>query len=114
MAISCQFSVPKKDVLNCSFHNPYFPTDSEKYEITKYHVLRGKSVPHYAAIEPDGNGLMIVSYKSFKVISVDQDLEESMDEDRSENIKGNYLICQGVLMSTYVHIHVYLLCYESH
>nr|XP_048313408.1 nudC domain-containing protein 1 isoform X2 [Myodes glareolus] len=61
--------------------------DSEKYEITKHHVLRGKSVPHYAAIEPDGNGLMIVSYKSFKVTSVDQDLEESMDEDRSEKIK---------------------------
>nr|BAC38961.1 unnamed protein product [Mus musculus] len=45
--------------------------DSKKYEITKHHVLRGKSVPHYAAIEPNGNGLMIVSYKSFKVISGD-------------------------------------------
>ncbi|XP_052603710.1 nudC domain-containing protein 1 isoform X2 [Peromyscus californicus insignis] len=61
--------------------------DSKKYEITKRHVLRGKSVPHYAAIEPNGNGVMIVSYKSFKFISVDQDLEESMDEDRSEKIK---------------------------
>nr|XP_006978764.1 nudC domain-containing protein 1 isoform X1 [Peromyscus maniculatus bairdii] len=61
--------------------------DSKKYEITKRRVLRGKSVPHYAAIEPNGNGVMIVSYKSFKFISVDQDLEESMDEDRSEKIK---------------------------
>lgn len=61
--------------------------DSKKYEITKHHVLRGKSVPHYAALEPSGNGLMIVSYKSFKVISVEEDLEESMDEDRSEKIK---------------------------
>ncbi|XP_075817167.1 nudC domain-containing protein 1 isoform X1 [Microtus pennsylvanicus] len=61
--------------------------DSKKYEITKHHVLRGKSVPHYAAVEPDGNGLMVVSYKSFKVVSVDQELEESMDEDRSEKIK---------------------------
>ncbi|EDL08745.1 NudC domain containing 1, isoform CRA_a, partial [Mus musculus] len=61
--------------------------DSKKYEITKHHVLRGKSVPHYAAIEPNGNGLMIVSYKSFKVISGDQDLEENMDEDRPEKIK---------------------------
>lgn len=61
--------------------------DSKKYEITKHHVLRGKSVPHYAAIEPNGNGLMIASYKSFKVVSVDQDLEESMDEDRPEKIK---------------------------
>lgn len=46
-------------------------------------------MPHYAAIEPNGNGLMIVSYKSFKVISGDQDLEENMDEDRPEKIKGN-------------------------
>lgn len=61
--------------------------DSKKYEITKHHVLRGKSVPHYAAIEPNGNGLMIASYKSFKVVSVDQDLEENMDEDRPEKIK---------------------------
>ncbi|XP_031213924.1 nudC domain-containing protein 1 isoform X2 [Mastomys coucha] len=61
--------------------------DSKKYEITKHHVLRGKSVPHYAAIEPNGNGLMIVSYKSFKVVSEDQDLEESMDEDRPEKTK---------------------------
>lgn len=61
--------------------------DSKKYEITKHHVLRGKSVPHYAALEPSGNGLMIVSYKSFKVISVEEDLEESMDEDRSEKVK---------------------------
>ncbi|XP_038197688.1 nudC domain-containing protein 1 isoform X2 [Arvicola amphibius] len=61
--------------------------DSKKYEITKHHVLRGKSVPHYAAIEPDGNGLMLVSYTSFKVTSVAQDLGESMDEDRPEKIK---------------------------
>ncbi|KAL1767879.1 nudC domain-containing protein 1 isoform X1 [Sigmodon hispidus] len=61
--------------------------DSRNYEITKHHVLRGKSVPHYAAIEPNGNGLMIVSYKSFKVISVEQDLEERMDVDGSEKIK---------------------------
>ncbi|XP_021072079.1 nudC domain-containing protein 1 [Mus pahari] len=61
--------------------------DSKKYEITKHHVLRGKSVPHYAAIEPNGDGLMIVSYKSFKVISGDQELEENMDEDRPEKIK---------------------------
>ncbi|XP_051015501.1 nudC domain-containing protein 1 [Acomys russatus] len=61
--------------------------DSKKYEITKHHVLRGKSVPHYAAIEPNGNGLMIVSYKSFQGLAVGQDPEESMDEDRSEKSK---------------------------
>ncbi|XP_027287247.1 nudC domain-containing protein 1 isoform X3 [Cricetulus griseus] len=61
--------------------------DGTKYEITKHHVLRGKSVPHYAAIEPSGNGLMIVSYKSFTAVSIDQSLEESMDEDRPEKTK---------------------------
>ncbi|XP_028622224.1 nudC domain-containing protein 1 [Grammomys surdaster] len=65
--------------------------DSKKYKITKHHVLRGKSVPHYAAIEPNGSGLMIVSYKAFKVMSGGQDLEESMDEDRKEEIKGEPL-----------------------
>nr|XP_058899481.1 nudC domain-containing protein 1 isoform X1 [Kogia breviceps] len=61
--------------------------DKKKYEITKRNILRGKSVPHYAAIEPDGNGLMIVSYKSFTFVQVGQNLEESKDEDMSEKIK---------------------------
>ncbi|KAL2767117.1 nudC domain-containing protein 1 isoform 1 [Daubentonia madagascariensis] len=60
----------------------------KKYEIIKRDTLHGKSVPHYAAIEPDGTGLMIVSYKSFKFVQVGQDLEENMDEDMSEKIKG--------------------------
>uniref|UniRef100_G3RK69 NudC domain-containing protein 1 n=1 Tax=Gorilla gorilla gorilla TaxID=9595 RepID=G3RK69_GORGO len=61
--------------------------DNKKYEIIKHDILRGKSVPHYAAIEPDGNGLMIVSYKSFTFVQAGQDLEENMDEDISEKIK---------------------------
>ncbi|XP_015101020.1 nudC domain-containing protein 1 isoform X1 [Vicugna pacos] len=61
--------------------------EGEKYEITKHDVLHGKSVPHYAAIESDGNGLMIVSYKSFTFVQVGQDLEESGDENMSEKIK---------------------------
>ena len=68
----------------------YFLTDKRKYEITKRNILHGKSVPHYAAIEPDGNGLMIVSYKSFTFVQVGQNLEESKDEDMSEKIKGNF------------------------
>ncbi|XP_068382115.1 nudC domain-containing protein 1 isoform X2 [Eschrichtius robustus] len=59
----------------------------KKYVITKRNILHGKSVPHYAAIEPDGNGLMIVSYKSFTFVQVGQNLEESKDEDMSEKIK---------------------------
>ncbi|XP_059971677.1 nudC domain-containing protein 1 isoform X2 [Mesoplodon densirostris] len=61
--------------------------DKKKYEITRRNILRGKSVPHYAAIEPDGNGLMIVSYNSFTFVQVGQNLEESKDEDMSEKIK---------------------------
>uniref|UniRef100_A0A8C6A845 NudC domain-containing protein 1 n=1 Tax=Marmota marmota marmota TaxID=9994 RepID=A0A8C6A845_MARMA len=61
--------------------------DGKKYEITKRDMLCGKSVPNYAAIEPNGNGLMIVSYKSFKFVQVDQDLEENMNEDMSEKIQ---------------------------
>uniref|UniRef100_A0A8D0NHM7 NudC domain-containing protein 1 n=3 Tax=Sus scrofa TaxID=9823 RepID=A0A8D0NHM7_PIG len=62
--------------------------DNKKYEITKRDILRGKSVPHYAAFEPDGNGLMIVSYKSFTFVQLGQDLEESQDENMSEKIKA--------------------------
>ncbi|XP_006167991.1 nudC domain-containing protein 1 isoform X2 [Tupaia chinensis] len=61
--------------------------DNTKYVISKRDILRGKSVPHYAAIEPDGNGLMVVSYKSFSFVQVDQDLEEHMEEDMPEEIK---------------------------
>lgn len=61
--------------------------DNKKYEMAKCNSLRGKSVPHYAAIEPDGNGLMIVSYKSFTFVQAGQDLEESKDENMSEEIK---------------------------
>ncbi|XP_040350806.1 nudC domain-containing protein 1 [Herpailurus yagouaroundi] len=61
--------------------------DSKKYEIIKCDTLRGKSVPHYAAIEPDGKGLMIVSYKSFTFVHVGQDLEENKNDNLSEKIK---------------------------
>ncbi|XP_004771364.1 nudC domain-containing protein 1 [Mustela nigripes] len=61
--------------------------DTNKYEIIKHDTLRGKSVPHYAAIEPDGKGLMIVSYKSFTFVHTGQDLEENKNETMSEKIK---------------------------
>ncbi|XP_036119845.1 nudC domain-containing protein 1 [Molossus molossus] len=61
--------------------------DNEKYEIIKRDILRGKSVPNYAAIEPDGNGLMIISYKSFAFVPVGQDIAENKDEDMSDKIK---------------------------
>ncbi|NXA39289.1 NUDC1 protein, partial [Eudromia elegans] len=52
-----------------------------RYEIFKRRVLHGKSVPHYAAIEPSGDGLMILSYKPFKFMQDEEDkIEENIDE----------------------------------
>nr|XP_004661446.1 nudC domain-containing protein 1 [Jaculus jaculus] len=59
--------------------------DNKRYEITKRHILHGKSVPHYAAVEPDGSGLMVISYKSFRFVQ--ENLEENMEEDASEKRK---------------------------
>lgn len=41
------------------------------YEVKKRRVLRGKSVPHYAAVEPQGKGLMVASEKPFVFTHVD-------------------------------------------
>uniref|UniRef100_A0A3Q3JQ90 NudC domain-containing protein 1 n=1 Tax=Monopterus albus TaxID=43700 RepID=A0A3Q3JQ90_MONAL len=45
--------------------------NTKKYEVTKRRVLRGKSVPHYAAVEPQGKGLMVASEKPFLFTHVD-------------------------------------------
>lgn len=37
----------------------------------KRRVLRGKSVPHYAAVEPRGRGLMVASERPFVFTHVD-------------------------------------------
>ncbi|NXA45399.1 NUDC1 protein, partial [Nothocercus julius] len=54
-----------------------------RYEIFKRRVLQGKSVPHYAAVEPSGDGLMILSYKPFKFM---QDEEEKIEESADEKV----------------------------
>uniref|UniRef100_A0A8C3RWV1 NudC domain-containing protein 1 n=1 Tax=Chelydra serpentina TaxID=8475 RepID=A0A8C3RWV1_CHESE len=51
--------------------------DNQRYEIFKRRVLQGKSVPHYAAIEPGGDGVMIVSYKPFRFM---QDVENQLEK----------------------------------
>ncbi|XP_038600737.1 nudC domain-containing protein 1 isoform X1 [Tachyglossus aculeatus] len=61
--------------------------DDQKYEIFKRNILHGKSVPHYAAIEPGGDGLMIASYKSFRFIQDDKQLEETKDETMEDKTK---------------------------
>ncbi|XP_028646745.1 nudC domain-containing protein 1 [Erpetoichthys calabaricus] len=64
----------------------------KKYEILTRRILHGKSVPHYAALEPEGNGVMIASDRPFKFIQVNgepirETSEEAMDvEERKEPI----------------------------
>lgn len=51
--------------------------------------MQGKSVPHYAAIEPSGDGLMIVSHKPFTFMQSESDkLEENDDAKVSNEKKG--------------------------
>ncbi|XP_078543003.1 nudC domain-containing protein 1 [Lissotriton helveticus] len=57
-------------------------SDDGKYEILHRRVLHGKSVPHYAAIESVGNGLMIASYKPFSFIP-----DEGSHINESEEVK---------------------------
>ncbi|XP_037549101.1 nudC domain-containing protein 1, partial [Nematolebias whitei] len=47
------------------------PGQEEAYEVRKRRLLRGKSVPHYAAVEPRGKGLMVASEKPFVFTHVD-------------------------------------------
>ncbi|XP_013880254.1 nudC domain-containing protein 1 isoform X2 [Austrofundulus limnaeus] len=45
--------------------------EEKKYAVRKRRSLRGKSVPHYAALEPRGRGLMVASEKPFVFTQVD-------------------------------------------
>lgn len=58
----------------------------DKCEILKRRKLHGKSVPHYAAIEPDGNALTIISYKPFRFVvdEENQPEEERMEEEEKK------------------------------
>ncbi|KAF4798115.1 NudC domain-containing protein 1 [Turdus rufiventris] len=61
------------------------------YEIIKRRVLQGKSVPHYAAIEPSGDGLMIVSHKPFTFMQSESDKLEENDNVKVSNEKKDPL-----------------------
>uniref|UniRef100_A0A8C2SZI5 NudC domain-containing protein 1 n=1 Tax=Coturnix japonica TaxID=93934 RepID=A0A8C2SZI5_COTJA len=64
--------------------------DEHRYEISKRRVLQGKSVPHYAAVEPSGDGLMIISYKPFKFVPEEEEILEEND-DKTTNEKKDPL-----------------------
>lgn len=73
-------------------------TGDQRYEAFKCRVLQGKSVPHYAAIEPNGDGLMIVSYKPFKFLQDEESQpEENEDGKIGDKKKGN--ICSSDVFS---------------
>uniref|UniRef100_A0A803YD42 NudC domain-containing protein 1 n=1 Tax=Meleagris gallopavo TaxID=9103 RepID=A0A803YD42_MELGA len=64
---------------------------ASKYEIYKRRILQGKSVPHYASIEPGGDGLMIISYKPFKFVQEKEEILEEKDDKKTTNEKKDPL-----------------------
>lgn len=52
-------------------------------------MMKGKCVPHYAAVEPQGNGVIVASEKPFTFTEVDGvPLEEPHDEDMEVENSG--------------------------
>ncbi|XP_061597220.1 nudC domain-containing protein 1-like [Cololabis saira] len=67
------------------------PGEERKYAVRKRRVLRGKSVPHYAAVAPQGKGLMLASDKPFVFthvdgIPVEQPEPEPMEVEKTDPI----------------------------
>ncbi|KAI1902012.1 hypothetical protein AGOR_G00040330 [Albula goreensis] len=55
--------------------------EGKKYKVRKRRVLRGKCVPHYAALEPQGLGVMVASEKPFRFTHVNgEPIEQSGTE----------------------------------
>lgn len=46
-------------------------SEEKKYAVRKRRVMKGKSVPHYAAVEPQGKGVIVASEKPFAFTEVD-------------------------------------------
>lgn len=61
----------------------------KKYEVRKSRLMKGKSVPHYAAVEPQGKGVMVASEKPFTFTQVDGvPLEDTSPEDMEVDNSG--------------------------
>ncbi|XP_036410915.1 nudC domain-containing protein 1 [Megalops cyprinoides] len=55
--------------------------EEQRHKVRKRRLLQGKSVPDYAAVEPQGQGLMVASEKPFRFTHVDgEPLENSASE----------------------------------
>uniref|UniRef100_A0ACB8FEK2 Uncharacterized protein n=1 Tax=Sphaerodactylus townsendi TaxID=933632 RepID=A0ACB8FEK2_9SAUR len=59
----------------------------QEYVVSKCQALHGKSVPHYAAIEPSSDGLMVVSYKPFAFVKPNGENEHEESEKGLEDAK---------------------------
>lgn len=67
----------------------------------KRRVLRGKSVPHYAAVEPQGKGLMVASEKPFVFTNVDgRPVEQPEPEPMEVERTGGLEVLLGKAVST--------------
>ncbi|XP_073677570.1 nudC domain-containing protein 1 [Garra rufa] len=56
--------------------------EERKYGVRKRRMMKGKSVPHYAAVEPQGKGIIVASEKPFAFTEVDgRPVEEPPAED---------------------------------
>lgn len=65
----------------------------KKYEVKKRRVLKGKCVPEYAAVRPQGKGLMLASQEPFICTHVDgcpveQPDPEPMEEEQTGGFRG--------------------------
>ncbi|XP_077363659.1 nudC domain-containing protein 1 isoform X2 [Festucalex cinctus] len=62
----------------------------KNYEVKKRRLLQGKSAPHYAAVTPRGDGLMVASERPFAFTHVDgQPLQPVSDEQAMEVEKAD-------------------------
>uniref|UniRef100_A0A8B9HFA3 NudC domain containing 1 n=1 Tax=Astyanax mexicanus TaxID=7994 RepID=A0A8B9HFA3_ASTMX len=67
--------------------------EEKKYEVRKRRLMKGRSVPHYAALEPEGKGLMVASEKPFSFKEVDGvPLEEEGAEDMEVEPSGEFKV----------------------
>ncbi|KAM8884500.1 nudC domain-containing protein 1 isoform 1-T1 [Synchiropus picturatus] len=56
----------------------------KKYEVKRRRLLKGKTVPNYAAIEPQGKGLMVAAEKPFVFTHVDGQPVEAPEQEPME------------------------------
>lgn len=82
-------------------------TGQEKtYEVKKRRFLRGRSLPEYAALEPQGKGLMLASKKPFVFTDpdgrpVEQPEPEPMEEGKAG---GSKCCCWEILPEQYENV----------